>query len=235
MSLLHLLFRLTDMKVSLSGMEMIQSSDASVQIYSVLANRSGPTDLRLLTSCGKKQNDTPCVSGFAGILSISESYGDCSGNQNPIPVPAAPAPSFPPGLKQRFQPFGSSMPAHVFQSATSTSLLSPKKAKLEPENTEGQSRKKKKKKEKHSKEENIEVAHIKQEEITYELQVPEPDQEDGTAERKKKKKIKKEKEIMDEVATVASFIAKQEPMEVSFGDPESSVKKKKKKKKAQDE
>ncbi|XP_026779759.3 CD3e molecule, epsilon associated protein [Pangasianodon hypophthalmus] len=229
---------LADLKVSLSGLEMIQSTDASPQIYSVLSSHSGPTDLHLLSSSGKKHKASPCASGFAGIISISESYGDCSGNQSPIPVPAAPAPSFPSGLKQRFQPFGSSTAAHVSQSTTSSSPLPPKKAKLESEETKDQSKKKKKKKkEKHIRDETIEVAHIKQEEISYECgeqQVPEPAEEDGTAERKKKKKIKKEKERMDtqdEVAIDTSLITKQEPMDTSFGDSESSAKKKKKKKK----
>lgn len=224
------------MKLSLSGLEMIQSPGASSQIYSVLSSRSGPTDLHLLTASGKKQNASLCASGFTGILSISESYGECSGNQNPIPVPAAPAPRIPPGLKQRFQPFGSSTAAHVFQNTTSTSVVPPKKVKLESEDTEDQRRKKKKKrKEKHNREETIEVAHIKQEEIPYECaeqQVPGPVEED-TAERKKKKKIKKEKkekDIQDEVVIDASHIAKQEPMDTSFNDFESAVKKKKKKK-----
>ncbi|XP_027003265.1 CD3e molecule, epsilon associated protein [Tachysurus fulvidraco] len=229
---------LEGLKVSLSGMEMIQSTDTSPRIYSVLSSSSGPTDLCLLTSSSKEQRASPCASGFAGILSISESYGDCSGNQSPIPIPAAPAPSFPPGLKQRFQPFGSSTPAHMFQSTTSTSLLPPKKANLESEELEDQGKKKKKKKkEKRSREETTEVAHIKEEEISQEcseLQVPELVEEDGTTGRKKKKKIKKEKESKD--THDESLIVKQEPMATSFGDIESSVKKKKKnKKKAQDE
>ncbi|KAK3531827.1 hypothetical protein QTP70_029720 [Hemibagrus guttatus] len=231
---------LAGLKVSLSGLEMIQSTDASPHIFSVLSSRSGPTDLHLLTSSGKKQSASPCASGFAGILSISESYGDCSGNQSPIPIPAAPAPSFPPGLKQRFQPFGSSTAPQMFQSTTSASPLQPRKLKLE---TEDQSKKKKKKKkEKRSRKETTEVAHIKQEEISQECseqQVPELVEEDGTTERKKRKKIKKEKErkdTQDEVATDEHLIVKQEPMDASFGEIESFVKKKKKKKKkAQDE
>ncbi|XP_060744724.1 CD3e molecule, epsilon associated protein [Tachysurus vachellii] len=228
---------LAGLKVSLSGMEMIQSTDTSPRIYSVLSSRSGPTDLCLLTSSSKEQSASPCASGFAGILSISESYGDCSGNQSPIPIPAAPAPSFPPGLKQRFQPFGSSTAAHMFQSTTSTSVLPPKKANLESEELEDQSKKKKKKKkEKRSREEITEVTHIKEEEMSQEcneLQVPELVEEDGTAGRKKRKKIKKEKERME--TQDESLIVKQEPTDTSFGDTESSVKKKKKKKKVQDE
>lgn len=240
MSLLHLLFSLENLKMSLSGMEMIQSTDASPQIYSVLSSRSGPADLHFLTSSGNKQNTSLCASGFAGILNISESYGDCSGNQSPIPVPAAPAPSIPPGLKQRFQPFGSSTAAHMFQSTTTTSLLPPKKIKLQSEETEEQSKKKKKKKkEKHNMERTVEVAHIKQEKISYkygELQVPEPVVEAGTAERKKKK-IKKKKGMMtqDEVASDGSLVVKQEPVDTYFGNIESPVKKIKKKKKKKEE
>ncbi|KAF4086132.1 hypothetical protein AMELA_G00102810 [Ameiurus melas] len=227
---------LADLKVSLSGLEMIQSTDASPQIYSVLSSCSGPTDLHLLTS-SDKQNTCPSVYGFAGILNISESYGDCSANQSPIPIPAAPAPSFPPGLKQRFQPFCSSTPACMFQS---TSFLPLKKAKLESDETDVQSKKKKKKKkEKHCRQEPIGMAYIKEEEISYqcyELPILESVEEDGTAERKKKKKVKKEKETLDEFAIDDSLITKEEPMDTSYGDCESPVKKKKKKKKkAQDE
>lgn len=228
---------LAGLKVSLSGLEMIQSTDASPHVYSVLPSRLEPTDLYLLTSGGKTQSASPCASGFAGILSISESYGECNENQSPIPVPAAPAPSFPPGLKQRFQPFGSSTPAHMFQSTTSTSLLPLKKVKSEDQSR----KKKKKKKDKHSREETIDVAHIKQEEKSQEcveLQVPQLVEEDDATERRKRKKIKKEKErkdTQDEVAIDESLIIKQEPMDTSFGDIERSVKKKKKKKKAQDE
>lgn len=225
-----LLFSLAGLKVSLSGLETIKSTDASSQIYSVLSSHSSPADLQVLTSRGQKQTASPCASGFAGILSISEGYEDCNRNPSPVPVPAAPAPSFPPGLKQRFQPFGSSTAAHVFHSTTS------KKVKLEYKETEVR-RKKKKKKEKHSREETTEAAHNKQEETSYEiseLQVPEP-VEDDMPERKKKKKIKKEKErrdMQEEVAIAPNLTVKQEPMDTSFGDIESSVKKKKKKKKA---
>ncbi|XP_062872856.1 CD3e molecule, epsilon associated protein [Trichomycterus rosablanca] len=228
---------LADMKVSLSGLEMIQSTGASSKIYSVLASRSGPADLHLLTSVGKNQDASLSASSFAGVLSISESYGDCSGNQNPMPVPAAPAPSIPAGLKQRFQPFGSSTAPHLIQSTTSTCHLSPKKAKLESEEPEGHRlKKKKKKKDKHSEEERIEVPYIKQENIAYEfgeLEVPKT-VEEGKAERKKKKKVKKEKEdIQDKVEVDTSLITKEEQMDTSYGDNDGSVKKKKKSKKKQ--
>ncbi|TSN57716.1 DNA-directed RNA polymerase I subunit RPA34 [Bagarius yarrelli] len=235
---------LAGLKVSLSGLKMIQSTDASPHIYSVLSSRSGPTDLYHLTSSGKAQSSSLCASGFAGILNISECFGDCNENQSPIVVPAAPVPSIPPGLKQRFQPFGSSTPAHTFQSTTSTSPLPLKKVKLESEESEDQSKKKKKKKkkDKHCREELTEVAHIKQEETSQEcgeLQVPELVEEEDTTERRKRKKIKKEKErknTQDEIAVDESLIVKQEPIDTSFGDIESSVKKKKKKKKkVQDE
>ncbi|KAL6471230.1 hypothetical protein MHYP_G00198800 [Metynnis hypsauchen] len=232
------------LQMSLSGLEMTQSTDdVTPQIYSVLASSStSPTDLHLLTSSSTNQDVSLSATPFTGVLSISESYGDCSGNQGPIAIPAAPAPSIPPGLRQRFRPFGSSTPAHTAENTASTSLSPLKRANLDSvEDEEQRKKKKKKKKEKRSKEQNTEEIQIKQEEISYdfgELQTPEPMEEDGSMERRKKKKVKKEKERGDrqyEVAFDGSIMAKEEPLDTSYGDVNIPVKKKKKKKKTQDE
>ncbi|XP_072547253.1 DNA-directed RNA polymerase I subunit RPA34 [Salminus brasiliensis] len=235
---------LAGLKVSLSGLEMIQSTAGEApQIYSVLGSGAGPADLRVLTSSSKKDQDVPfSASGFAGLLSISESYGDCSGNQGPIAIPAAPAPSIPPGLRQRFQPFGSSTLARTVEDTASASPSPSKRAWLNPEESGEQTKKKKKKKrEKHSIEESAEVAHIKQEVVSFEsgeLQTPEPAEEEGMVEKRKKKKVKKEKERGDRLHEVAADISaalKEEPTDILYGETDSPAKKKKKKKKTHDE
>ncbi|KAL7831941.1 hypothetical protein AOLI_G00294890 [Acnodon oligacanthus] len=228
------------LKVSLSGLKMTQSTaDTTPQSYSVLASSSTiPTDLHLLTSSSTNQDVSLSATAFTGVLSISESYGDCSRNQGPIAIPAAPAPSIPPGLRQRFQPFGSSIPGHTIKNTASTSLLPLKRANLDSvEDEEQRKKKKKKKKEKHSKE-NTEEIQIKQEEIDDfgELRTPQPVEEDGSVERRKKKKEKERGDRQEEVAFDGSIIAKEEPMDTSYGDVDIPVKKKKKKKKkTQDE
>lgn len=230
-------FRLAGLKVSLSGLEMIQTADGtSPQFYSVLGSAASPTDLHLLTSSSKNRDASLSASGFSGVLSISESYRDCSGNQRPIAIPATPAPSIPPGLRQRFQPFGSSGPAIAAEQSASASASPPKRAKLGPEDSEEpRKRNKKKKKEKRSREENINETHIKQEEVSYDytdIPTPEPVDEEGTAERRKKKKVKKERrDKLGEVVADAGLFLKEEPVDTSYGDIDSPVKKKKKKKK----
>lgn len=232
------------LKVPLSGLEMVQSTAGTApQIYSVLGGGAGSTDLRVLTSSFKKdRNLSLSASGFAGLLSISESYGDCSGNQGPIAIPATPAPSVPPGLRQRFQPFGSSTPARTAEASALTLPSPSKKARLGPEESEEQTKKKKKKKkEKRSMKESSEIVHIKQEVVSFEygeIQNPEPAEEEGLVEKRKKKKVKKEKERgdrLDEVDAYVYSVPKQEPIDTSYGDIDSPAKKKKKKKKTLDE
>lgn len=234
---------LAGLKVPLSGLKMIQSTAGTTpQIYSVLGGGAGPTDLRVLTSCSKKnRNVSLSASGFAGLLSISESYGDCSGNQGPIAIPATPAPSVPPGLKQRFQPFGSSTPACTAEDSVSASPSTSKKGRLGAEEIKEQTKKKKKKKkEKRSREECSETVHIKQEVISFEygeLQT-QPAEEEQMVEKRKKKKVKKEKERgdrLDEAAAYVGSVLKEEPMDTFYGDVDSLSKKKKKKKKTLDE
>ncbi|XP_076833039.1 DNA-directed RNA polymerase I subunit RPA34 [Brachyhypopomus gauderio] len=230
---------LKDLELPLSGLKTIEASGGTPQHYSVLGSCTAPTEVQILT-CSHKNRDTLSASNFTGILSISESYGSCVGRQSLFSVPTAPVPSVPPGLRQRFQPFGSSTAG-----ATPSDSPSPLKRSKRKSDGCGEQRKKKKKKkaEKHGEEENHEVLEVKQEQMSYdfgEMQVPEAAGEDGTAERRKKKKKKKDKEkqaedCSDEVAFDANLIAKQEPMDTSYGDVDSPVKKKKKKKKHVDE
>ncbi|KAM7412640.1 hypothetical protein PAMA_020147 [Pampus argenteus] len=249
-------------KVPLSGLQTVKistpvdgaKSGSSQQIYSILASTQGTSDLRLLTS--DKQSSGGVVFGpaFSGLLNICETYGDSSTNQAPQVIPASPAPSIPPGLKQRFHPFGSKTPTLTCEAdgaalgSSSTTLSSPAVKRLieeEEEEDEERKKKKKKKKEKRIKTEREEdVVRVKeepgaeiQEEVTMEL----PVQEGDVSEKRKKKKKKKDREqeegeqgleprvdVKQEDVTV-----KCEPIDSSYSDVvDGSGGKKKKKKKS---
>lgn len=222
-----------NLQVPLSGLEMVQSSGGTSQIYSVLSSRTPPSDLHLLISKGNHQKPVLCSSGFSGVLKISESYGNCSENQCPVPIPAAPAPSIPAGLRQRFQPFGSSTAAHVQDEATVVSPTVPKRTSQEP--IEGEERKKKKKKKKDKRQEDSEAVFIKEEQTQIDcdqLELSELKEEEPMEERRrKKKKAKKEKERHSEDTVDASLTTKTEPLDPSYDDYIDTPGKTKKKKK----
>ncbi len=221
------------LQVPLSGLETVQSSGATSQIYSVLSSRTAPSDHQLLISKGKYQKPVLCSSSFSGVLKISESYGNCTENQGPIPIPAAPAPSIPAGLRQRFQPFGSSIAAHVQDELTVVSPTVPKRTSQEP--IEGEERKKKKKKKKDKRQEDSEAVFIKEEQTQIDcdqLELSELKEEEPTEERRrKKKKVKKVKERHSEDMVDASLISKTEPLDPSYDDYIDTPGKTKKKKK----
>ncbi|KAM7398911.1 hypothetical protein PAMP_018215 [Pampus punctatissimus] len=251
--------------VPLSGLQTVKistpvdgaKSGSSQQIYSILASTQGTSDLRLLTS--DKQSSGGVVFGpaFSGLLNICETYGDSSTNQAPQVIPAAPAPSIPPGLKQRFHPFGSKTPTLTCEmdgaafepSSTNLRPLVVKRLieeeEEEEEEEDDRKKKKKKKKEKRIKTEREEdVIRVKeepgaeiQEEVTMEL----PVQEGDVSEKRKKKKKKKDRE-QEEVeegieprvdVKQEDITVKCEPKDSSYGDVvDGSGKKKKKKKKS---
>uniref|UniRef100_A0A8C1B1L0 RNA polymerase I subunit G n=1 Tax=Cyprinus carpio carpio TaxID=630221 RepID=A0A8C1B1L0_CYPCA len=217
------------LKVPLSGLEMVQSCGTAPQIYSVLSSRTAPSDLHLLIS---KEKPFLCSSGFSGVLKISESYGNCSENQGPVPIPATLAPSIPAGLKQRFQPFGSSIAARRQDEVTVVSPTAPKRTSQDP--IEGEERKKKKKKKKDKRQEDSDTVFIKEEQTQIDcdqLELSELMEEEPTEERRrKKKKVKKEKERHNEDITDASLIFKTEPLDPSYYYLDTPGKTKKKKK-----
>lgn len=257
-------FSFSGMKVPLSGFKTLKVPSAAVgaktgssqQIYSILGSTNGATELCLLTS--DKESSSKVVFGptFSGLLNVCESYGDSNANQAPLVVPATPAPSIPPGLKQRFHPFGSKTPTLtcVAESEADGSALGPSSTTLRPlvvkrlkeeacqeEEEEGGKKKKKKKKEKRVKTEPLEAAlepvRVKVEpvaevgdDIMAELELRE--------EKRKKKKKKKDREREEEEqglepsATVKQeVIVKSEPIDNLYGDVVEGCGKKKKKKK----
>uniref|UniRef100_A0A8C5B973 DNA-directed RNA polymerase I subunit RPA34 n=1 Tax=Gadus morhua TaxID=8049 RepID=A0A8C5B973_GADMO len=104
--------RFSGVAVPLSGLQTVPSGGGLRQgLYSVLAAKRSPTDLHLLTAAGPASARVLCGPAFSGVLNVCEIYGD-SGDAllRPQAIPAAPAPVIPPGLKQRFLPFGSKTP-----------------------------------------------------------------------------------------------------------------------------
>lgn len=194
---------------------------SSQQIYSLLASTHGTSELCLLTSGKQSSDDVVLGPSFSGLLNVCESFGDSSANQAPQVIPAAPAPSIPPGLKQRFLPFGSKTPTLtcVAESETDGAACGPSSTTLRPmvvkrfveetwqgEEEDGRTKKKKKKKEKRIKtereEQSLEVVGVKvepvaetQDEVMKEL----PFQEGGALEEKRKKKKKKKDREREEV------------------------------------
>lgn len=196
-------------------------------IYSILGSTHGTADLCLLTS--DKESSSQVVFGpkFSGLLNVCESYGDTSANQAPLVIPAAPAPSIPPGLKQRFYPFGSETPT------------------LNSGEEEGSRKKKKRKKEKRIKVEQGEDAmdgvKVEPVEVQDGAEAEQQLQEGGPVEEKRKKKKKKrDREQQQEEAEQGSepsmtaepeVAVKLEPMDSLDGDVVEGCGKKKKKKK----
>lgn len=214
-------------KVPLSGLQTLKvpaaaggaKTGSGHRIYSVLASTLGTSELCLLTGDKRSSDGVMFGPAFSGLLNVCENYRDSNTNQAPQVIPAAPAPSIPPGLKQRFHPFGSKTPTLtcVAESEMDGAAFGPSSTTLRPlvvkrfaeetwqpegeeEEEEGR-KKKKKKKEKRIKtereEESVEV-EVKVEPVT-EIQdgvtMEHPVQEaDVSEERRKKKKKKKDRE-----------------------------------------
>uniref|UniRef100_A0A3P9HH21 CD3e molecule, epsilon associated protein n=1 Tax=Oryzias latipes TaxID=8090 RepID=A0A3P9HH21_ORYLA len=159
---------------------------------------------------------------FSGQLNVCESYGDSSTNQNPQVIPASPAPSVPPGLKQRFLPFGSRTPTltEVGEEEVEGTMrpLVAAEGGGSVDEEEGRKRRKKKKKQIKTEKE----VEVKQEPV------------DEMDEPPKKRKKKKKREMEEGLA--ASVEVKAEPLSVKLEPPDAwcdgaptSGKKKKKK------
>ncbi|XP_029964670.1 DNA-directed RNA polymerase I subunit RPA34 [Salarias fasciatus] len=225
--------RFGGLKVPLAGLQTLKVPDAAAggvqQIYSILASDRCPSELRLLTAGQTPADEMVFSPAFSGQLNVCESYGDSSANQAPRVIPAAPAPAIPPGLKQRFHPFGSRTPTLtcVAENEVDGAALGPSSATLRPlvvkrfmedaEEEEESRTKKKKKKEKRVKTEHDEEApRVKQEpgaalpEDMLNLLMGDDFLEDQQSEEKRKKKKKKEKQVKTEYEE-EPLTVKQEP------------------------
>ncbi|XP_060903118.1 CD3e molecule, epsilon associated protein [Labrus mixtus] len=257
-------------KVPLSGLQTLKvpapaggaQTGSSQQIYSVLSSPHGASELCLLTGDEQASDNVVFGPAFSGLMNVCESYGDSSANQSPQVIPATPAPSIPPGLKQRFHPFGSKTPTLtcVAESEADGAAFGPSSTTLRPlvvkrlteetwreEHGEDEGRRKKKKKKKDKTEKGIkterveEYLKVKEEpmaETEVMMDVPVEDGEVVGEKRKKKKKKKdREREEVEEgvepSVTVKLEAVKSEPIDTLYGDvAEESGKKKKKKKKS---
>lgn len=230
-------------QVPLSGLQTLKvhaPEGGDQRNYNVRASAHGTSELYLLTS--DKNSSESLVFGptFSGLLTVCESYGDKSGNQPLQVIPAAPAPSIPPGLTHRFP---------LLNRTTYTQTCAVKK---EPEELtrhfkeetgeEKEGRKKKKKKQKKEKKIKLEQeeetdtlrGNENVSEIQDEAKTQPPFQEGSVLEEKKRKKKKKKKdneqEEMEQV--VEEVMVKCEPGDSWNNDAvEGSIKKKKKKRK----
>lgn len=230
-------------------------------IYSILASTHGTSELRLLTSHKGLSDDVVFGPTFSGLLNVCETYGDSSTNQAPQIIPATPAPTIPPGLKQRFHPFGSKTPTLtcMADSEVDGAACGPSSTTLQPlvakrfiedaeEDEDGRKKKKKRKKEKHIKTERMEEdVKVKEEPVceipTQDVVMMERPLQDaeGSEEKRKKKKKKKDKDreqhegVVEPVHEVKEeqVMVKCEPVDISDGVVlDASGKRKKKKKKS---
>ena len=251
------------LQISLSGLQTLQSG--SGQIYSILATPPGANELRLLTSHSRLPEKAVCGPAFSGFLNVCENYGDVSTNQAPKAIPATPAPSMPPGLRQRFQPFGSKTPtlsgvepeSSPVPSASSSNPAPYLPRQLVRQEQEEDTRKKRKREKRslamegggEEEEERAQVS-VKTEPAALtpsQWEAPEGLEETDPKEekrRKKKKKRDKERGEGEEEAegvqglgvTVKQEVeVKDERLDAAYGDVEDSGKKRKKKKKNRQE
>ncbi|XP_062329693.1 CD3e molecule, epsilon associated protein [Osmerus eperlanus] len=249
------------LQVSLSGLQTLQSG--SGQIYSILATPPGANELRLLTSHSRLPEKAVCGPAFSGFLNVCENYGDVSTNQAPKAIPATPAPCIPPGLRQRFQPFGSKTPtlsgvepeSSPVPSASSSNPAPYLPRQLVRQEQEEETRKKRKR-EKRSlamegggeEEERAQVS-VKTEPAALtpsQWEAPEGLEETDPREKRKKKKKKRDKDrgageeeaegVQGLGVTVKQEVeVKDERLDAAYGDVEDSGKKRKKKKKNRQE
>lgn len=230
-------------QVPLSGLQTLKvpaPEGGDQRNYNVRSSAHGTSELYLLTSDNNSSESLAFGPTFSGLLNVCESYGDKSGNQPLQVIPAAPAPSIPPGLTHRFP---------LLNRTTSTQTCAVKKepeelAKHFTEETGGEEeegRKKKKKKQKKDKKIKLEQdeetdtlrGNENVSEIQDEVKTQPPSQEGSVLEEKKRKKKKKkdsEQEEMEQV--VEEVMVKCEPEDGWSNDAvEGAIKKKKKKRK----
>lgn len=229
-------------KVPLSGLKTLKvpaggaQTGGSQQIYSVMASTHGTSDFCLLTSNKHKSGNNVFGPAFSGLLNVCENFGGGGASQTPQVIPAVPAPSIPPGLKQRFHPFGSKAPT-LAESEVDGASFGPSSPTLkrvveeDEDEEEGRKKKKKKKKDKEARKEQVEYVQEIKSEPESDAQEEEMMETEVVEEKRKKKKKKKDRERDEEVECVDGVTVKTEPTDTSYeGGAEGSGKKKKKKK-----
>ncbi|XP_034024570.1 CD3e molecule, epsilon associated protein isoform X2 [Thalassophryne amazonica] len=242
----------TGVKVPLSGLETLQVPAAEdgakngngQQIYRVSASPCGASELHLLTRSQKSSDALIVGPAFSGLIKVCESYGDTDAHQVPQVIRAASVPALPPGLKQRFHPFGIKTPTLSCgaTSGTSSAALPPvavKGSAIVPGQQEEMRKKKKKEKQIKAEEEEGAVRVKEEPGVEAESQggVIVEIQEGGASEEGMKKKKKKKKRRKEEEAEQLGLQVKEEmvpvkcePMDTLYGDVIKGSGKTKKKK-----
>ena len=172
---------------------------------------------------------------FSGLLTVCESYGDKSVNQPLQVIPAAPAPSIPPGLRHRFPLLTQTASTHTCAAKNEPEEIAEDFTE-ETGGEEGRKKKKKRKKEKKIKleqEEETDILRVNEtvSDIQDEVKTELPFQEGSVLEEKKrKKKKKKDTEQENPEQAVEEIMVKCEPGDSWNDDAVEGSKKKKKKK-----
>ncbi|GCC21580.1 DNA-directed RNA polymerase I subunit RPA34 [Chiloscyllium punctatum] len=94
-------------KIPLVGFQTLRSKRCKDKLYNVFGTPRGAGGVCLVFPSG-----TQGCPPFAGSVTIGESWED-TGSSEPRSIPTSPAPSIPPGLKLRFQPFGAASPCRL--------------------------------------------------------------------------------------------------------------------------
>lgn len=228
-----------DIQVPLSGPQTLRVHEGGDQKnYNVRASAHGTSELYLLTS--DKNSSESLVFGptFSGLLTVCESYEERSGKQPLQVIPAAPAPSIPPGLSHRFPLLNQTTTTQTCAAEKEPDELA-KRFIEETGEEEGRKKKKKQKKEKKIKleqEEETDTLRVNENvsEIQDEMKTEPPFQEGSVLEEKKRKKKKKKRDNEQETEQVVEEV-KCEPVDSWSNDAVEGSKKKKKKKRKIDE
>ncbi|XP_067875095.1 CD3e molecule, epsilon associated protein [Heterodontus francisci] len=99
-------------KIPLVGFQTLKSKTCGDKLYNVFGTSSGMGGISLVLPSQMAGHAESCPA-FAGCITIGESWEDTDGTNEPRSIPASPVPSIPPGLKLRFQPFGTAPPRQL--------------------------------------------------------------------------------------------------------------------------
>ncbi|XP_038642209.1 CD3e molecule, epsilon associated protein isoform X2 [Scyliorhinus canicula] len=111
-------------KIPLVGFQTLKSKTYRDKLYNVFGTSGGAEGVSLVLPLEKEGHGESCPP-FAGCITIGESWEDPSGSEGLRSIPVSPAPSIPPGLKLRFQPFGAAVPWRLPRKRRGDSAVAP--------------------------------------------------------------------------------------------------------------
>ncbi|XP_041035288.1 CD3e molecule, epsilon associated protein [Carcharodon carcharias] len=112
-------------KIPLVGFQTLKSKTCRDKRYNVFGMSTGAGGVCLVLPSETAGHMESCPP-FAGCISIGESWEDTGGSDEPHSIPVSPAPSIPPGLKLRFQPFGATPPRQLPRKRRGAAATTPK-------------------------------------------------------------------------------------------------------------